>query len=349
MTDALSGFGVDLESLASQLGKQALPVKAGRVAHIDADFMAYIIACDTVAEMEGEKPMRDLAHKYGQVREFASYLTRMAGAEKYVLHITPAGSTKGGRREQAVQAEYQGNRKDREPPEHLETIRQFMVEECSGVAHFDQEADDGLAQAARQENTVIISDDKDLHMVPGLHYNTKAGELVEVGPDEFGTLWIDESGSQKKVRGRGPIWFWAQCIMGDTADNIKGLPVIAGADHLRVQSTKAFDTLRARINEGKGDPEKNMAKLDEMLWSNKKCGQMMAYNLIKDVQSSRDAIQLVLRLFDNARRSGHTFRHWKTGEEVTPRMALAGDMRTLWMRRTKNPDDVFVWLKGNVT
>lgn len=313
--NALANFGVDLENLESQLGTPQVPVVKGRVAHIDADFMAYIVAADTVAEQDGLKPMRNLPHKFGQIKEFAAYLSRLVGAENYMLHVTPFGSNKGNRADQAVQAEYQGNRKGKDAPEHLIPIRSFIIDECNGVPHMDQEADDGLVQAMYEDpdNTVIVSDDKDLLMAPGLHYVPNSKEWHDVPWGEFGKLWVDTSGSQKKVRGYGPVFFFLQLLMGDTADNIKGLPLAAG-------KTKAV-----------------------------KVGQMKALELMQDVDNIKDAFNHVRTLFTTAQdEHGHVFKHWKSGEVVTPNQALMGDMQTLWMRRNKNPKDVIEFLKENM-
>lgn len=313
--NALANFGVDLDNLESQLGTPQVPVVKGRVAHIDADFMAYIVSADTRAEQDGLKAMRNLPHKFGQIKEFAAYLTRLVGAEKSVLHVTPHGSNKGNRPDQAVQAEYQANRKGKAAPEHLIPIRSFIIDECQGVPHMDQEADDGLVQAMYADpiNSVIVSDDKDLLMAPGLHYVPNSKEWHDVGWDDFGKLWIDDSGSQKKVRGYGPLFFFFQLLMGDSADNIKGLPLAAG-------KTKAV-----------------------------KVGQMKALELISGVDNVKDAFSHVRTLFNTAQdEHEHVFKHWKTGEVVTPNQALMGDMQTLWMRRSRNPKDVIQFLKENM-
>ena len=68
-----------------------------------------------------------------------------------------------------------------------------------------------------------MSKDKDLWMVPGYYYDF-AAEAVEYEPSTFGWIGVDRNGYSPKVVGRGTKYFWAQCIMGDTADNISGVP-----------------------------------------------------------------------------------------------------------------------------
>lgn len=354
----LDKFGVGADDLLSQLGKEPPKLVNGRVCHIDADFTAYIVACDTVAELRGEKPMRDMGTKRAQVKDFAEMIARQAGAEKYVLHITPSASTKGGRADQVVQQEYQASRADKEAPRDLAAIRGYMGENLPCVVHMDQEADDGLAQAnynAEDRNlSVIASKDKDLRMVPGLHLNMDKYELVEVPHGDFGYLEVDDTKSTKKVVGYGPAFFFAQCIMGDQADWIKGLPFIPARQAMKMKPTQAFikDRDKYLAVKGSGTPEEEAAKekvLNYFRIPPRPCGQMAAYNCLKDIDNVKDAFHLVKTMFENLEKEhGHAYYHWRTTEQVTPGKAMVGDMQALWMRRNKNPNDVLNWLRENM-
>jgi hypothetical protein len=348
----LDSFGVDVSTLVDQQGKHDPTVVQGRVAHIDADFMAYIIAADTRAELEGDKPMRTLQYKYGQITDFAEYIKRKAGASDYVLHVTPSGTTKGGRPAQAVQKEYQANRAGTEPPEHLVVLRQYMVTECKAVGHMDQEADDGMCQAnhADPKNSIICSADKDLRMVPGLHLDMDTGEIVDVPFNNYGSIWIDASKSAKKLVGYGPAFFFAQCLMGDTADNIKGLPSVPARAAMKAKPTQTFLKDVERYKAAKTDITKALAldRVNSHLVLPKQCGAVTAHNLLKDITTVRDAFHFVRKLFtDLAEQHEHKYEHWQTTKEVTPTAALFGDMQLLWMRRNKNPNDVLMFLKDN--
>ena len=167
-----------------------------------------------------------------------------------------------------------------------------------------------------------MSRDKDLRMAPGLHWNFKREEIVRVPLDTFGWLETEQhllpSGkkSSKKVEGYGPAFFWAQCLMGDTADNIAGLPMICG------------DFLHEHGIGSKGQKARLV-------------GQVLAYNLLKDCTSNKDAFELVSEAF---RTSPHKFVDWRTQEPITGMQALGGDMRCLWMRRLDDNNDIAVWL-----
>lgn len=302
MTD-LTALGVDIGALPSQ-SPQYPSVVAGRVANIDADFIAYQVACETKAELDGLKPRRSLEHMKKQVLSIALHQQKLVGAERYVLFITPPGSDKGGRDAYAVNKPYQGNRADKVPPEHLDAIRAYMGEECPSNISLNQEADDALAQAnyaaiaaGTPELTVLCSKDKDLKMVPGYYYDFDAEE-VKSCLDTFGYIEVDRSKSAAKVVGRGTKFFWAQCLMGDTADNIAGLP-------------KCF------VN-GK----------------DKSVGPVAAYNFLKDCEDDGQCYDVVRELWSTSR---HEWINWKTQQPSTWGEALYGDMHLLWMRRT--PDD----------
>lgn len=131
-----------------------------------------------------------------------SYTTFLGGSENFRYSIN---------------AEYKANRKDMPRPEWLQPVREYLVlnhgaKICDGI-----EADDalGIAQNKSLENiegnpigsheeTVIVSVDKDLLMIPGKHYN-----FVK---DEHSTVTALD----------GKRWFYVQLILGDKADNIFG-------------------------------------------------------------------------------------------------------------------------------
>ena len=319
--NALADFGLGDDDLVPQVEHVDYPPAVpGRVAHIDADFLAYQVSAETRDELDGIKPRKSLEQMQHNAREAAEHLMRSAGATSYVCHITPSGSDKGGRAAQAVQQQYQASRKERERPEFLDAIRAYIVAEMHGIAHLDQEADDGMAQAnynargpggewAESNLSIIVSRDKDLRMVPGLHYDFDTNSIFCVG-DAFGSVWLDDSKKATKLRGWGTAFFWAQCLMGDTADCIKGIPKIVD----------------------------DFGKL-------KPCGPVAAWKLLNGVHNDREAFAVVKQEFVKLGEAGYEFKHWQTGEVVTPTQALLGDMRLLWMRRDKNPDDVIVWLK----
>lgn len=356
---ALDKFGVSKDKLADHAaGYDYPPAVKGRVVHIDADFMAYQVSAESKDELDPNhpKPRKSLEDMQHNARSAVEHIMRLGGGTDYHVHTTPTGSNKGGRADQVLLKEYQANRKSSaDKPEFLDTIRAFIVSDIGrggkGTAHLDQEADDGMAQAAwnaADPNLVVIaSADKDLYMVPGWHLIKD--KLVRA-ENNFGSIWIDDSTSAKKCVGLGTKFFWAQCIMGDTADNISGLPLITGRDYLKVKPTAAYTKDCAKQAAYSVDtPQAVVAAMSHKMevYHNmtKTCGAVMAFDLLETAKDDRECYQRVRNFWINLGKTGYEFQDWRTTKPVTPTQALLGDMQALWMRRNKDPKDVVKWLK----
>jgi len=80
----------------------------------------------------------------------------------------------------------------------------------------------GIAQCAEtaKERTVIVSLDKDLLMIPGLHYSWH----IEGGPAT--NRWVREAREVEISDIEGLKYFYTQLLVGDPSDNLKGVPGI---------------------------------------------------------------------------------------------------------------------------
>lgn len=364
MSDLLKNFGVDAATVASLKPDEPQYPKevACRIAHIDADFLAYQVSAESKSELDPNDPtprktLDDMRHNAFKAAE---HIRRMAAAEFAVLHTTHR-SNKGGRDAQAILKPYQANRADRKNrPEHLDAIRVWLSEGFGddlgiyeGRNHTDQEADDGLAQAVYTDrgNAILCSADKDLLMVPGWKLDMKTGEITNQ-TDDFGFIKLDSSKSTKKVVGRGTKFFWAQLLMGDSADNISGLPECPGAVWQTYAGTKAYrDTLTQWIAAGSLESSSALAdRLAKLTAKTKKCGPVLTFQLLESARNDRECWDIVKSCYEQlAKDHGYVYRHWKTGAVVTPTQALFSEMQLLWMRRSKNPNDVLLWLKEVLT
>lgn len=73
--------------------------------------------------------------------------------------------------------------------------------------------------------TIICTRDKDLRSVPGMHFGWELGAQPQFGPEEVsGIGYITLSTDRKKIKGVGTLFFYSQCLTGDTVDSIPGLP-----------------------------------------------------------------------------------------------------------------------------
>jgi hypothetical protein len=106
---------------------------------------------------------------------------------------------------------YKGNRDKAHKPEHAAEIKAMIRREYNVVTSEDEEADDVMAYEHYASwlrdpyESVIATIDKDLDMIPGLHYNFVTGNSYEITPEQ------------------GIYNFYKQCLTGDTTDNIPGI------------------------------------------------------------------------------------------------------------------------------
>lgn len=127
-------------------------------------------------------------------------------ADEFQLYLTDGDSN--FRNKVATIVPYKGNRDPNHKPIFYQEIRDYMVEHWDARIIRGAEADDAVSIAQHQADdlfdTVICTIDKDLKMVPGLHYNYRTKKEFYVGQQE------------------AIINFYRQLLTGDNVDNIKG-------------------------------------------------------------------------------------------------------------------------------
>lgn len=188
--------------------------------HVDADSLIYKVAA-TTNNLETAK--RRLVNE-------ALTLHYLADASLSRLHLTPKHCTKAGRFKVIAQKPYQGNRTSGKKPELVEPLRYVvgreqlkLPPEIAVVFNDVYEADDSVVTACTEDpKAIFYSEDKDLNC---LRNKRLCQHELRVLPRVEGMGWLalKELSSSKKVDGRGPVFFWTQMLMGDTADNIKGI------------------------------------------------------------------------------------------------------------------------------
>jgi hypothetical protein len=123
------------------------------------------------------------------------------------MHILLSGP--GNYREKlATYRPYKGNRTEAKP-EHYQVIRDYLTQIWNAKVVDGREADDETSILAhrfrkRRQKYVIASIDKDLHQIPGIHYDYRLKQQVTVDEEE------------------ARIVLWRQALSGDTTDNIPG-------------------------------------------------------------------------------------------------------------------------------
>jgi len=310
----------------------------GRVLQLDGDVLVYQCGYNN------EDSLKTCIDNYFSALEYRRRMTRSSHVN---VHLT--GNNKGGRFDIAKVKQYQVDRNKNKPEYvNLRPLKDYLCS-CSSdgtftvILHEDQEADDGMAQgnfAAIQAGTpnlsVIMSIDKDLRMCSGFHCNWENFDYNEVSG--YGSIYLDETGSTKKVKGFGTAFFWAQLIMGDTADSIPGLPALAG-DLLNVvdPTAKVAEDLII-ISEHTADSAKYKAarkRLDAR--KPKACGPVLTYNLLKDCKNDYEAMRTcVLAYRSYYGNEEFTFSTWD-GYDIkgTSAIMLREQAELLWMRRVQ--------------
>lgn len=169
-----------------------------KLALIDGDLVAYRCAasCEPMSTKPDREPIEfaiarldELLWKILAVTEADEYRVYLSGGENFRKLIFP---------------EYKANRKDVRVPEYLDECRKFLVNTWNAEIVVGYEADDAIGMD-HDEETIIVSIDKDFKQMAGSHYNFVKDLLEEVNEDE------------------ADYNFWRQMLIGDKADNIKGV------------------------------------------------------------------------------------------------------------------------------
>ena len=168
-----------------------------------------------------------------RVEALLDELLTKTGADSYRAFLSGKSNFR-----KTIYPEYKANRTAPKPV-HLEALREYALEKQNAeLAPDTLEADDALG-INQTDDTMIVSLDKDLLMVPGKHFSWEINGKGWNKPDKFFT---------QDVIG-GMRLFFEQCLKGDTADNIKGIEKIGNkrakallADCVTEQ--EMFDTVR---------------------------------------------------------------------------------------------------------
>ncbi len=187
---------------------------------IDADTLCYVAA--VMAEGLDESEARINVDKYLEdllidCNDF-DYICYLTGDNNFRYKIYP---------------EYKANRKDQPKPTYLPIARERLITSYNAIVSDGCEADDlvGIEHYKRGCEPTIVSVDKDLDQYVGWHYNPKKKIRYLVSPNDA-------------IR-----FFYYQMLVGDTADNVKGVAGIGPKKAERALANceteeEMFDTVR---------------------------------------------------------------------------------------------------------
>lgn len=159
---------------------------------IDGDLVVYRCAA-TVQEHE------DIEIAYYRIDVQMQQILEATEAPEYTCYISSPDNFR-----KKINPDYKANRKDLIPPCYLKECKEYVLKNWNAVTLQWHEADD-LLGINQDSETILCSLDKDLLMVPGLHYNWTKVEISEVTSIQ------------------GLKHFYKQMLIGDSSDNIFGV------------------------------------------------------------------------------------------------------------------------------
>lgn len=171
---------------------------------IDADYIPYLI-CYNKKNKEGivehEKTLEEI---YKQIDDYIELILIKTKADRYIGYLSPKKTFRN-----ELNPEYKAQRKKSEI-NFLFEAKLYLKEKYQFKQIENLESDDSCLITEQllkdRYNIIIISPDKDIRNTIGNRYNPNKDEF------EFHTKeYCDE-------------YFWTSMIVGDSADNIKGIP-----------------------------------------------------------------------------------------------------------------------------
>jgi 5'-3' exonuclease len=117
------------------------------------------------------------------------YLMALSGSDNFRKKLYP---------------EYKANRDPNDRPRYLHEVREYFIKYFGAIVADGMEADDLVAEHINDES-VVISNDKDYLQIPGTIYNPWKNEAITVTQE------------------MADLNFWVQVCTGDQSDNVPGL------------------------------------------------------------------------------------------------------------------------------
>jgi len=160
---------------------------------------------------------------------------------------------------------YKGNRDRTHRPTYEADLRNYIIENWASTVAVHEEADDllGIAQTKIGVDSVVVSLDKDLDQIPGLKYNFVQQRSYDITPKQ------------------GMHNFHIQLLMGDTSDNIPGLPGIGIGKARKIlhgiegEAEQLLECCRQyQIHSGKEDWITYMREQGDLLWIRRYPGEI---------------------------------------------------------------------------
>jgi hypothetical protein len=217
---------------------------------LDGDIFSYEIGFGSQVGWgkEGETP--PFSYAEGLLLRRIDEILIATGANSYQIYLSGDNNF---RFDIAKQRPYKGTRK-KDKPFHYKNLRAYMEGVLDAIITDGIEADDAMAieqtlnesvfhsmvlsgKSEGCSRTIICTRDKDLRMVPGMHYGWEVGKQPSYGPK----LITKEEGDRN---------FFMQCLTGDVVDNISGIPKCGPVKALSIlANTKTYPEMLEAVRD----------------------------------------------------------------------------------------------------
>lgn len=173
---------------------------------IDADIIAYTAAYASCTWVTEDEAWYDMGEAEKMVDEIIIDWTQQAECDRSRCILSPDDRTNY---RLLLWPEYKTHRKSSKKPPHLSAVIDYIRNMHNGYSVPYLEGDDvlGILHTRKPDSTVIVSTDKDMHTVPGWHYNPNKDHGM---------------GPQYVSPEQATRWLLTQVLTGDATDGYKG-------------------------------------------------------------------------------------------------------------------------------
>lgn len=207
-------------------------------------------------EVEFVRVLEPVENALYNVKSVIKTILDELSTDEYTVYLSGPDNYRNGI---ATLKPYKGNRDSAHRPKHGPAIKEYMTERWGAVFSENEEADDRVGYSHYKMylndplSSVIVTTDKDLDMIPGLHYNFVKDEAYNM-EDEAALMF-----------------FYTQLLTGDSVDNIPGIPKVGKvkAEKLLADTTpeQAWDRIVEAYKKAYGDTwEDALLENGRLLW-----------------------------------------------------------------------------------
>lgn len=240
-----------------------------KIALIDADTIAFnaCLECEYLyynTETGEDEWLINLDDAYAHAEGRIDLIVEQTGCTHAELYFS--ASSKQTFRYLQVSSMYKDNRKNTRYPAGLLDLKLMLNEYYDGEIARNVEADDLVVALYNPDKHILCAIDKDvLNAVPGKHWNyyqraaySRIIKGVEKLYDEIPAQYFEVDEAHAKY------WPYYQCIIGDTADGIKGVP---GLGHAKAGNFVSIDNTELENWNGlvKAFESKGLGKIDALI------------------------------------------------------------------------------------